>query len=515
MKKIQRIISLSLITAALLTLVACQLFHPPLPTSTAHNLPPETHVSFFFNPDTTLGPGDFWINKGDTVWVEEGDSVIMGLDTTVSIQEVHWWGDDPDGDVIGYEYRWSFMDEWEYTEDEKAIFYLPLRTQFDIYSFKVRAMDNDSLVDPTPAITSFPVFNSPPQIEWKLNSLPVSTKTADSVHVSFKHHSFFWDISDIDGEETITDIYYSIDDTSSWEHLPGTERQVLITDLTPGYHIIFLKAEDIAGSESNIISFPDQNNEDDKIKKWFVKETVGDLLIVNDFANDQGTYEYQNYYENIIKSLVGSDGYTIWEIGRSGTDGKNTANTIPYSPEDIELNLKTFSKVFWFSYYGGNSIDESSLALTRFVADGGTLLMNNSQVYDIQLDIKPDTTWTFTDLDSVYLIEGRMESGNFEPSKTVHINATWGDTEVDSLLELKVSKTIGKMFGIFPGSSSRTRYQVEPTENNTSNYTGNPIVMIESDIALGKSYYMSLPLFDVKGNDNIDELFKLVFNIDG
>jgi len=32
--------------------------------------------------------------------------------TTVYIQHLHWWGDDIDGEVIGYEYRW-FMDEME------------------------------------------------------------------------------------------------------------------------------------------------------------------------------------------------------------------------------------------------------------------------------------------------------------------------------------------------------------------------------------------------------------------
>jgi hypothetical protein len=512
MNKIKRTIFSIILAVVLLSLAACNLFHPPLPPSTAENLPPETHISFFYHPDTTLGPSDYWVNKGDTIWVL--DTLVMGLDTTVSVQEVHWWGDDPDGNVIGYYYRWSYMDSAIFTQDESAIFYLPLRTQFDIYSLHVQAMDNDSLVDPSAAVASFPVFNSPPEIEWKLNSFPQSTKTADSIHISFQHHSFFWDISDIDGKETVTDIYYSLDDTSSWQHLPGSERQVLITDITTGYHRIFLKAKDIAGSESNIISFPDENNEDEMIKGWLVEEPIGELLIVNDFASDQGAYEYQNFYENIVQSLVGPNGYSIWEIGRSGTDGKNTANTIPYSPEDIELNLKTFSKVFWFSYYGGNSIEESSLALTRFVAGGGTLFMNNSQVYNIELsDIKPDTTWTFTDLDSVYLITGRMESGDWQASKTVYIDAFWDDTTKNSPLELKVSRTIGKLFGLVPGPSSKIRYQVEPTENNTSNYAGNPVIMIESDIALGKTYYMSLPLYDVSGNNNIDDLFRHVFEI--
>jgi len=105
MNKIKRTIFSITLAVVLLSLAACNLFHPPLPPSTAENLPPETHISFFYHPDTTLGPGDYWVNKGDTTWVL--DTLVMGLDTTVSVQEIHWWGDDPDGNVIGYYYRWS------------------------------------------------------------------------------------------------------------------------------------------------------------------------------------------------------------------------------------------------------------------------------------------------------------------------------------------------------------------------------------------------------------------------
>ena len=303
--KIKRIISLTLITVIVLTVVAC--FRPPLPPSTAENLPPETHVSMFYHPDTTLGPGDYWTYHGDTTWVE--DTLLLGLDTTVSVQEVHWWGDDPDGDVIGYYYRWSYMDEPVFTEDESAIFYLPLRTQFDIYSFHVQAVDNDSLIDPSPAIASFPVYNSPPQIDWKLNSLPVSDRTEDSLHYSFTHHSFFWEITDIDGEETVTDIYYAMDDTTQWQRLDGDVRDFMLTELTPGKHRVFIKALDIAGSESNTIIFPDPRGES-KISSWIVKEPVGDILIVNDYGGDQATYLHQNFYTDIFYNLVGETGYS-------------------------------------------------------------------------------------------------------------------------------------------------------------------------------------------------------------
>ena len=199
MKNTKHITFIAVAALLILTLVACDLFHPTLPPSTSGNLPPETHVSFFYHPDTTLYAGEYWINRGDTVWIDEGDSLLIGLDTTISVQEISWWGDDPDGNVIGYYYRWSYMDTAVFTQDETAIFYLPLRTQLDVYSFYVQAVDDSNAVDPSPAVATFPVFNSPPEVEWKLNSLPQSTRTEDSVHYSFQHHSFFWDVKDISG----------------------------------------------------------------------------------------------------------------------------------------------------------------------------------------------------------------------------------------------------------------------------------------------------------------------------
>ena len=503
MNKIKRTIFSIILAVVLLSLVACNLFHPLLPPSTAENLPPETHISFFYHPDTTLGPGDYWVNKGDTTWVL--DTLVMGLDTTVSVQEVNWWGDDPDGNILGYYYRWSYMESAIFTQDESAIFYLPLRTQFDIYSFHVQAVDNDSLMDPTAAIVSFPVYNSPPSVEWKLNSLPISTRTEDSLHYSFTHHSFFWDISDIDGQATVTDIYYALDDTTTWQHLDGETQEIMITDIALGKHRFYLKVQDIAGAESNTISFPDPNSEDSKITSWIVKEPVGNILIVNDFSADQVAYNHQNLYTGIFDEITGVNSYSTWEIGGSST---NTANTIPYSPEDIELNLSTFSKVFWFTFRTANSLNEASLALTRFVRDGGTLFLDNAQ--KVTTTSRPDTIWTFTDIDTVYQYSpsGRIKSG-------VNIEANWGDTTLNNALQLKISSTLpDKLYAINPGKTSTLRYFFEHDSLNTSDYTGTPNVMIETPIGSGTCYYMSIPLYYLNGNDNLDDLFKHIFEID-
>ncbi|HDR04590.1 MAG TPA: hypothetical protein ENN84_05020, partial [Candidatus Marinimicrobia bacterium] len=457
-------------------------FHQKLPDSNISKTPPETHLQFFFEPDTTLYPGDTWIINGDTVTLT--DTFVLGLDTTVSRKILHWWGDDPDGEVIAYYYQWSWMPEKRFTVKEMDTFYLPLKSAFDLYTFKVWAMDNDSLIDPTPAIASFPVINSPPSIEWKLNTLPPVFGSANVTHLSFSHHSFFWDVSDLDGLETITEILWALDDTSNWSMLPGDARSILLKELSPGYHRFYVKAKDVAGAESGVISFPD-SLDDQHPNLWLVKEQVGDILIVNDYSGDQLNFTHQNFYKSVMTELVGENGFSVWEIGAGRT---NVHNSIPYATEDIELNLSYFSKVFWFTYRGANSVSEAALALTRFVADGGILFMNNA----MKAEIVPDTSWTFTQIDSVYSFSatGRL----FNNTK---INAFWNETDLDTSLQLSLSSNIAdRLWAIIPGAASKLRYQLEDGSLNSSDYIGTPPVMIETQIKHGKTFYFSLPLYN-------------------
>jgi hypothetical protein len=477
-------------------------FTPDIPESTYTNLHPETHISFIYEPDTILSPGDYWINNGDTIIVGENDSLILGLDTTVSVKEVHWWGDDPDGEVIGYYYQWSYMSSPEFTTQESDTFYLPLRTQFDIYSFRVWAMDNDSLTDPTPAVISFPVYNSPPEIEWKFNSLPLVATTPNVVHQSFTHHSFFWDVYDLDGQETITDIFWALDDTSTWNRLDGNQQSIFLEDLEPGPHRIFVQAQDIAGAKSNIISFPDPEDKE-RPNGWNVNEPIGDYLIVNDYASDQLNYTHQNFYTGIFDNLVREENYSVWEIG-SGEN--NPHNAIPYSTQDIEYNLSYFKNVFWFTFRGNNSINESALALTRFVADGGILFMNNA----MKGGTLADTTWSFTSIDTMYFFSktGRVLPGT-------EIDAFWNDPVLDSTLSLSLGSTLAdRLWAIEPGKEAVIRYRFEDAGPNGQSYNGAPGIMTETRINEGVCYYMTIPLYYCNGNDNVDELFKHLFELE-
>ena len=79
---------------------------------------------------------------------------------TTSKQKIHWWAEDPDGDVVGYYYKWSSDTVWTFTNLENGLFYVPIRSDLDVFSFEVKAMDDDSLIDETPAKITLPIKNS-------------------------------------------------------------------------------------------------------------------------------------------------------------------------------------------------------------------------------------------------------------------------------------------------------------------------------------------------------------------
>jgi len=82
---------------------------------------------------------------------------------------------------------------------------------------------------------------------------------------------------------------------------------------------------------------------------------------------------------------------------------------------------------------------------------------------------------------------------------------------------LKTDQLIGnRVSAIIPGGNSAIRYEMEDADTSSTNlpYEGHPTIMIETDINDGKMYYMSVPLHFCRGNNNLDVLFKKLFEIE-
>ncbi|MBD3289206.1 hypothetical protein GF337_10410 [candidate division KSB1 bacterium] len=461
-------------------------FHPDKKSTPLSNQPPETFLFLFTNQteDST------------------GETIDPGIDTTASKQVLHWWGDDSDGEVIGYYIQWDYDPEPVWTNAEYDTFYVPIRTNFDKFTFSVWAVDNDSVMDPTPAIQTFPVFNSTPEIEFKLRSNPSAPPgEPDVTAYTFPTRTFIWDVSDPDGVETVTAIYYAVDDTTEWMSLPGNERSITLTGLSPGEHRFFAKAVDVAGASSSVISFPDPEDEETP-NTWIVKPIQGDVLLVNDFAQDQKNYEVQGFYEELLKNIVGENGYSVWEIGTSYAN--NPQNSLPYATADIKANLNYFKNVIWFAHLGRPNISQAGLSLTQYIANGGNVFITNGN------EEIPDTSWTFTDIDSVFRLNpgGRLFSG-------VNVLASFTGAPEDSLLNMQLGKLIGnRVSALIPGSDAEIVYRMEPdsTAAVAVPYEGSPVVGVRYRVGAGQSIYFSLPFHYCNGFENAQEILEYILN---
>ncbi|MDZ7723949.1 MAG: hypothetical protein U5R06_14355 [candidate division KSB1 bacterium] len=458
------------------------------------NHPPDTHL--FLMVDQQQSTVYDTLDNGDIV----SDFYTTGLDTTPSKQVLHWWGDDPDGQVMGYFYQWDFDPEPTYTTQESDTFYVPIRTDYDEFSFSVWAVDDQGLEDPEPVTLRFPVFNSPPTIMFALNSNPQVRGNANVTSYTFPTRTFIWDAQDPDGRETITHIEYALDDTSEWQRLDGSVNQITLRDISPGEHRFFVRAVDISGATSDAVSFPDPTDPNVP-NRWQVKEPKGDILLVNDYAQDQTKREIETWYTDILDQLVSPEGYSIWEIGSVGSPSINAQNTLPYSSIDIQANLGYFDKVIWFSHLGRPNLTDAGLSITRFVKNGGHIFISNGN------EERPDTTWTFTDIDSVYRLNpgGRLFSG-------VRVNASF-ETASDSLYDLELGQLLGnRVSALIPGSQSDVIYRMQHDSTTTMQvpYSGAPAVGLRYRVGEGACIYFSLPFHFCYGRDNVVDVMRYI-----
>ena len=315
-------------------------------------------------------------------------------DSTISRQpskiNVHWWGDDPDGFVIGFYYTWDGTN-WHFTESNDSLFALQIGISDTTYTFEVSAVDNSGngvydsdvyqngihygpepftdknsngkwdegesfvdigAIDPNPAKLDFPIKNSAPTIEWsKLSVLP---------DTSFPAMSFGWNANDIDGNESIQTINVALNDTTKAISLNGSVRSITIktndfnssspmmdilidgvetnimNKVLPGLKYnadnkFYVQAVDISGAKSKFITLPDSTG------KWYVKKPKGQLLIINDYATADNT---KGFYSAQFDKLGLKDKYDFYNL---------RSDPPPYLTVTFLQTIKLFKYIYWYS----------------------------------------------------------------------------------------------------------------------------------------------------------------------
>ncbi len=181
MKKLIRITSL------LLLLGACDRGEP------VANTPPETKIA-----------------------IEEIN--LVGEDRLNSVVRLSWYGTDKDGYVVGYEISIDNQ-PWKFTESQDSTFRFDIPAGQDSVDIQlaVRAIDNDSTRDATPAQLRIPLKNTP----------PVSTieKDVQTQGTSIGVATYRWNATDQDGNETITEAEIRFNN-GAWYPIPPNQKLI-------------------------------------------------------------------------------------------------------------------------------------------------------------------------------------------------------------------------------------------------------------------------------------------------
>jgi len=496
--RICNIVVLGFFFTCLFSITGCEILESPVTRSKFENTPPETYLTISSNSviyahlDSVVCDSTGKCDTSYSYYMEADSLPSAGLDTIqnalqtvlASTQTLSWWGEDTDGEVIGYYYKWKHEQDWTYTTNESETFIIPIREKFGIFGFEVKAMDFDSLVDPTPAKITLPVKNSPPVINFRYRSNPIVSNPYVT-EKTFPTRTFLWTVNDIDGLETVDSIFYALDDTTNWNALSPKEKGITLTDIDSGKHVFYLKVQDIAGAESEIIHYPDV---DDNLtpNTWLVMEPTGDVLLVDDFPFDTKN-NAMSWYKSILDTIpeVGSGGYSVWEIG----------NKLPFSEVDISATLGYFKHIIWYSATTGpETYGDASNSINTFIQKGGNVFFNVTEI------ISSASVWFPYDSTATVNPNGRLFSGTTIES----VMGGTPDLTLSKLIPFRVSSfALNDTSGLDPdlGPYFTPIYRMpEPTSDDP--WTGRPIVAAEYDhrspvnSTAGKAILFTIPFHD-------------------
>lgn len=410
-KKLMKKVLLLIFLLSVLSLVSC---YEELVDAPVANKSPRTFVALF--PDSSLS--------------QQQSSVRL-----------HWWGDDPDGLVIGYFI--SFEEgKWTFTTRNDSLISFPISGTDTSYLFRVAAVDNFGngiydnqiianginfgpepftdlngngiwnpgepfidigAVDPNPAEIVLPLKNSPPVINFLVNA---NGTTIFIPETTFTAASFGWTLTDLDGDATISKVYIALNDTSQKIELPGNARFVTLkaeppfasdvvecdvyigSAITTPYHI---KLPNLKLNDKNVFyAFAEDiaGGVSEKIvmpsaasnRSWYVKKPKGEILIIDDNGSIDNSAEF---YAAVFDSLGLTNRYDIWDI-KLGRTTSTPGVLLPgfISPQFTET-MKLFKYVFWYTD-NEPTIGPAQVSINNYLNFGGRVLFSMifPQIFD-------------------------------------------------------------------------------------------------------------------------------------
>ncbi len=300
-------------------------------------LPPETHLSVFSMPGDTIAPG-------------------------ATIKKINWWGDSPNGFVTGYRISFDSLN-WGFTTKNDSTFIFTIQGSDSTFRIWVAAVDDKGRVDPTPASNLYPVINSAPTMVFDAGT--------DLPDTTYPVLTLKWTATDPDGNATIKNFFWSLDDTNNFRPVSGNLSIMTLTKdsgITAGAHRIFMKCIDNAGAQSNIVRMPL-----DSTKSFYVKPVTGRVLLIKDMPLNE-LNDLNNYFTQSLDTVK----YDVLDI--KSYSGKLIPKIV--NPMFIET-LKLYKVVIWSGNRGGQqtaydpNFTLAQNSIPFYLAAGGKLLWSS------------------------------------------------------------------------------------------------------------------------------------------
>ena len=262
-------------------------------------------------------------------------------DTVPAKVFLRWYGNDPDGYVVGYYYNWDNDSDTVFTTANCDTFSLSSAGSVEVHVFKIWAEDNEGAVDPTPASVIVPVTNSPPTIQFQRGTLPPDTTLPVA--------TYYLEWHDVDGDSTVIGFYYMLDTDTIPHFVNADTNRLTLTNIPPGQRTLYVWAIDKSMALSDTLTH-----------SWYVDTLRGNLLIVNEDENPQALQQMEDIIQNLLP-------FTKWNLVRQ----------FPYSPIDINLaiNHLGFNKIIWLTGDNASHILFVVPYLLEFLRNGNRLLL--------------------------------------------------------------------------------------------------------------------------------------------
>ncbi|MFI5172280.1 MAG: hypothetical protein ACHQFW_07805 [Chitinophagales bacterium] len=458
--------------------------------------------------------GEELINQAPETYTVVDTIIRFGDDRLESEVKLEWWGDDIDGFITGYEFTFDeIITEstlWMFTEAQDSTFILapPAGEDSSDYIFTIRAIDNLGEKDPTPERLVIPVKNSPPEVVI-YNGINTPVK-------SFPVLKFYWEGSDPDGEENLSQYELYINDTTGSPYIVDRTVSSVIfeaqnpeaVDLVCNVYLnssTIPNVNTIEGLKSNtwnkfFIRAVDQSNVKSSFAfsdSVFVKKVNSNILLVNGYS----TLANESFYG----SQLISNGFSVFDTLQifEQSAGSYTQQSADNITQGKVFDL--FDVIVWFSNDANNSFSLAQKTTEAFFNSGGKMLMS------VYISSSFDPLSNFLDFTPIASLVDPVDTTLILDlgDSLVPVDITYPSLQGTSIVG--IVKPINLQIGAVP------LYNATLTAKDNINLTftpwmGNSIVIAKkSDIAGNTNFVIStLELNKLDGLMNVDDFFQKV-----